>query len=201
MRILIATSHRNMVGGVEKYLQQMLPTLWPGADTNWLCCTNLISIPRRNASIPGNSICRAAALAESGVDAGLDSPAIGSPMWCTRRAWKPRICSPRLLERISQRVLMPTITSALASAEEKCHAFPTPQPCDRQFGPACLVLYLPRRCGGLNPVTMWKMFQRAAVTEGTFPNTRRFLVASEHMRREYERHGVQPGEDRSGGFA
>jgi len=53
-------------------------------------------------------------------------------------------------------------------------------------------LYYPRRCGGLNPATMWKMYQRSAERNAQLPRYGAILVASDHMRREYERHGVKP---------
>ena len=34
----------------------------------------------------------------------------------------------------------------------KMFDFPRATPCDRQLGPACLALFYPRRCGGLNPL-------------------------------------------------
>jgi len=66
------------------------------------------------------------------------------------------------------------------------------QPCDRRFGPACLALYYPRRCGGLNPATLWKLYQRSAEQNKQLEKYAAILVASEHMRREYLRHGVPP---------
>jgi glycosyltransferase involved in cell wall biosynthesis len=56
----------------------------------------------------------------------------------------------------------------------------------------CLVLYYPRRCGGLNPVTMWKMYERSGERKAQLGKYAAILVASAHMRREYERHGVKP---------
>lgn len=37
---------------------------------------------------------------------------------------------------------------------------PVPAPCRKVFGPACLVHYFPRRCGGLSPLTMITSFRR-----------------------------------------
>jgi len=77
---------------------------------------------------------------------------------------------------------------------QKCHAFPGPQPCRRLFGPACLALHYPRRCGGLNPKTMWTMYRRSAEVNRQLPRYQAVLVASRHMYGEFERHGV--GADR-----
>jgi glycosyltransferase involved in cell wall biosynthesis len=117
------------------------------------------------------------------------------------RDWKPDVVYSQGLEAPGlQSALLdqyPTILYAhnyvgTCASGEKCHAFPTPQPCDRQFGPMCLVLYYPRRCGGLHPGTMWKMYQRAVERNVQLPQYAAVLVASAHMRREFERHGVPP---------
>jgi hypothetical protein len=47
----------------------------------------------------------------------------------------------------------------------KCHSAPQIRPCGREFGPQCLVLYYPRRCGGLHPGTMWRMFRQQSPTQ------------------------------------
>jgi glycosyltransferase involved in cell wall biosynthesis len=67
---------------------------------------------------------------------------------------------------------------------------PTIEPCDRRFGAACLAYYYVRRCGGLNPMTMWHDYHEQ---EARLLNLRRFraiITSSEHMRREYLRHGL-----------
>src|SRR5205807_4212111 len=40
----------------------------------------------------------------------------------------------------------------------KTHSFPRPTPCKRTFGAACLAQYFPRRCGGLDPATMFRLY-------------------------------------------
>jgi glycosyltransferase involved in cell wall biosynthesis len=188
MRILIATSHRNRVGGIEKYLQQILPGLIGRGHQLALLYeyrfdprTERIDLPELD--LPGCGI------EESGVDAGLRFA----------RAWKPDLVYSQGLERAGlQSVLLgeyPNVFYAhnyvgTCVSGEKCHAFPSPQPCDRHFGPACLALYYPRRCGGLNPVTMGKLYQRCTENNAQLQKYAAILVASAHMRREYERHGV-----------
>jgi glycosyltransferase involved in cell wall biosynthesis len=76
----------------------------------------------------------------------------------------------------------------------KRHASPQFVLCTRRFGPACLLLHYPRRCGGLNPVTMVEMYRVQAARNALLANYRAICVASAHMRAEYCRHGV--AEDR-----
>ena len=193
MRILIATTHRNFVGGVEKYLQAIIPAL----------------------VIRGHEI---ALVFENSFDPALetiDPPELNLVAWCLREsgpqsilqslaAWKPDLVFSNGLEAAHfQTALLdsyPTVLYAhnylgTCATGQKCHAFPTPRPCTRQFGPACLVLHYPRRCGGLNPLTMWKMFERSAEMNRHLPKYEAVLVASRHMRDEFRKHGVP--EDRA----
>ncbi len=176
MRILIATSHRNLVGGVEKYLQDILPRLVERGHQLALLyefafdtAAEPIDAPQLDLPFCGTE--------ESGLAAGLSFV----------RDWKPDVVYSQGLEAADlQSALLneyPTVLYAhnyvgTCASGEKCHAFPRSEPCDRQFGPACLALYLPRRCGGLNPGTMWKMYQRAAERNIHLPRYAAILVAS-----------------------
>ena len=51
---------------------------------------------------------------------------------------------------------------------------------------------LARRCGGLHPGTMWRMFNECAEVNSQLPNFHAILVASRHMQGEYRQHGVVP---------
>jgi len=72
----------------------------------------------------------------------------------------------------------------------KCFSYPQIAPCRRTLGAGCLALYLPRRCGGLNPATMWSMYQDQSKRKAGLQRYRAVLVASEYMRDEFARHGV-----------
>jgi glycosyltransferase involved in cell wall biosynthesis len=188
MRILIATAHRNMVGGVEKYLQDILPRLVERGHQVALLYEYAFDPAAEPIDAPHlDLLCHGTQ--ESGLAAGL----------AFVRDWKPDIVYSQGLESAHlQSVLLneyPTVFYAhnylgTCASGEKCHAFPRSEPCDRQFGPACLALYFPRRCGGLHPGTMWKMYQRAAERNVQLPRYAAVLVASAHMAREFARHGV-----------
>ena len=75
----------------------------------------------------------------------------------------------------------------------KMHAFPSPCACDRTFGPACLALYAPRRCGELSASAMIRGYRWAHEQRGLFGRYARTIVASQHMRDEMLRHGA-PGD-------
>jgi glycosyltransferase involved in cell wall biosynthesis len=188
MRILIATTHRNIVGGVEKYLQAIIPALAVHAHEIALVFESSFD-PTLESIDPPELNLIAWSLRESGSEQILQS--LG--------AWKPDIVFSNGLEAADfQTALLdryPTVLYAhnyvgTCATGQKCHAFPAPRPCTRQFGPACLVLHYPRRCGGLNPVTMWKMFHRSAEMNRHLPKYEAVLVASRHMRDEFRKHGV-----------
>lgn len=71
----------------------------------------------------------------------------------------------------------------------KTNQFPTVRPCNRTLGPACLALYLPLRCGGTSPLTMFKLYNRETARLKVLRRYHRLITHSEHMRQEYLRHG------------
>ena len=66
---------------------------------------------------------------------------------------------------------------------------PHTRPCDREFGAACLLNYFPRRCGGLSALTMVAEYQRQSARLGNLRGCHAIVTLSEHMRREYLKHG------------
>lgn len=67
----------------------------------------------------------------------------------------------------------------------RCLKSPVPQVCTRSFGPACLGLYLPRRCGGLSPWTMWRQYRAAQSDRTALRRFHRWLTHSEAVRQTY----------------
>src|SRR5262249_51381888 len=55
---------------------------------------------------------------------------------------------------------------------------------------ACLAHYYPRRCGGLNPLTMLQQYRLQAQRLAVIRKCAAVVTHSEHMRDEYVRHGV-----------
>jgi glycosyltransferase involved in cell wall biosynthesis len=70
----------------------------------------------------------------------------------------------------------------------KAFSVPARLPCSRPFGPGCLLHFYPRRCGGLNPVTMGVEYARQRARLRLLRRYRAILTHSEHMQREYERY-------------
>ena len=72
----------------------------------------------------------------------------------------------------------------------KMHAIPSAQVCERTFGPACLALYFPRRCGQLSLGAMVEGYRWASEQRALLARYTAAVVASHHMRDEMTRHGV-----------
>ena len=188
MRILIANQHRNLVGGVEKYLQAVIPAL---ANRNHQIAVLFETRfdPAQESIDPADLGLAVSSVAEVGVDAALRFAA----------DWKPDVVYSHGLQAANlQNALLnagPNVLYAhnyygTCATGQKCHSFPVAVPCDRSFGPACLLLHYPRRCGGLHPGTMWRMYQSAAEMNRQLPLYQAVLVASRHMHREFLKHGV-----------
>jgi glycosyltransferase involved in cell wall biosynthesis len=186
MRVLIATQHLGVVGGVETYLRAVLPRL-------------------------ASSGFELAILAEHGSPDGDCSIADGShlPVWTCDRStpalladverWAPDVVyahglgDPRLEVALAER--FPTVFFAhnyhgTCISGTKCHTRPGYQPCNRALGLACLAAYFPRGCGGRNPLTMLGLYRTQRRRNRTLQRYRAVLVASRHMASEYQRNGV-----------
>ena len=187
MRILIATTHRNVVGGVEKYLQAIIPALLIRGHKIALVFENNFD-PALDTIDPPELNLLAWSLRESGLEPTCNPWQHGNRTWCFRMASKLRIFKP-LCSTATPTSVRTQLPRDLRD-RTKMSRFPDNANCTRQFGPACLVLHYPRRCGGLNPLTMWKMFERSAEMNHHLPKYEAVLVASRHMRDEFRKHGV-----------
>ncbi len=147
-----------------------------------------------------------AVFCESG-GAATDAPA--EPRWYAadgeREAvealerWRPDLLfvqglqSPALEERllsICPAVLFAHGYAGLCISGHKMHRVPAATPCERTFGPACLALFFPRRCGGRSPLTALSDFRVQARHRRLIARYRRIIVGSRYMADEYARHGL-----------
>jgi glycosyltransferase involved in cell wall biosynthesis len=74
----------------------------------------------------------------------------------------------------------------------KTHKFPVVRPCRRRFGPMCLLHYFPNRCGGLNPITMVKLYDVQSKRQSLLHRYRAIVTHSQHMLTELLKHGLSP---------
>ena len=185
MRILVANDGLSDVGGVQSYLDCVLTGLAArGHSVAVVYCSDsggpeIGAIARRFDSFT----------AADGIDATL----------AAARAWKPDVC---FSHNVNDLALEEALVTAFPVVKfmhgyfgtcvggQKMHAFPERVPCDRAFGAACLALYLPRYCCRLNPATLVRYWRWTSDQHKLLADYRAIVVASGHMRREYERNGV-----------
>ena len=187
LRILIATSHRQMAGGVEVYVRSVIRGLRERGHT--------LALLHEHPASPGTLT----------IDAQTPDIehwcAAGDPDSALRHAddWRPDVTyaqgliSSRLERALARR--FPTVLFAHAylgtcATGTKRHAVPNIAMCTRRFGPACLVLNYVRRCGGLDPLTLARLYRREADRGRLLQEVRAVVVASTHMMSEFRRHGV-----------
>ena len=72
----------------------------------------------------------------------------------------------------------------------KTRNVPVSAPCDRQFGPGCLLQYFPRRCGGIDPRTMLRLYALEKKRQHLLRQYTRVICASEYMASELAKHDI-----------
>lgn len=183
MKVLVATSHAGIVGGVETYLRAVLPVLQQAGIK--------IGLLVEHPAPPGH--------------AAITDGCNGVPIWQVGESaafdWNPDVCylqglaSPSTEMELATR--LPTVLFAhnyhgTCVSGTKRFAFPSRTPCARPFGLGCLALYFPRRCGGTNPVTALQLYRLQVRRREAFPNYRAVCVASRHMVAEFRNTTIAP---------
>ena len=73
----------------------------------------------------------------------------------------------------------------------KAFAFPAAEPCHKPFGGNCLLYYYPRRCGGLNPLTMLSLYSTEMHRLSLLRRYKTVVTNSDYVRSEYLQLGVR----------
>ena len=185
MRVLIANDGAADGGGVDTYLKAVgLGLRDRGHEIAYLFC-NESPFAASGAGFAAETINVHRLGERDGVDAAV--------------AWRPDVVYSHnmaaleieraLLERLPVVKFMHGYFGTCISGL-KMHEFPQARPCCRQFGAACLALYVPRRCGQLSLRTMVRQYRWACQQRGLFSRYRAVVVGSRHMGEEYVRNGV-----------
>jgi glycosyltransferase involved in cell wall biosynthesis len=187
MRIAIVNSNRNVMGGVEVYLRQLIPAL--------LAQNHELSFWYEVESNEEREV----VLLPEGV-ASWSVAALGSTHALNSLAeWQPDVIYAHGLRAPALEAEVQKIGPAVFYAHSyyggcvsgaKTFRKPSVKPCDRRFGWQCLLHYYPRRCGGLNPQTMLREYKRQAARLALLRDYRAILVASSHMAHEYEKYDL-----------
>ncbi len=187
MRIAIANWSRRIAGGVETYLADVVPAL-AGLGHELALITELDEPVDR--AIIGNGRLEADLCVRSlGMSASVES----------LTAWQPDVIYLHQMQELELERRLSEIAPVVAFAHAyygtcisgtKTHRLPSAHPCSRQLGPGCLVHYFPNRCGGLNPVTMMRLYQQQSARLEQMRRYFRVVTFSDHMAREYRKHGI-----------
>jgi glycosyltransferase involved in cell wall biosynthesis len=184
MKIVIAHESVDTAGGVETYLGALVPALQARSHEVALayhkgCHAAAFPVD------PEQWIC----VQELGTDAAI----------AALRAWKPDVVfshnmGPLDVERRLVRewpvVKMMHGYFGTCISGSKSFGAPWRQACHRTFGVGCLAMYLPRQCGRRDPRSLVRGYRWAADQQKLLPHYAAVIVASGHMRAEFEQHGV-----------
>jgi glycosyltransferase involved in cell wall biosynthesis len=186
MRIAVLSCRNKQVGGIEEYVRKFLPAA--SASGNELGFWYETSEPRNFMTIPDPP------------GGGWSIAELGpGPALAAMREWRPDVIfahglmSPaleRAAYEIAPTLLFAHVYHGTCISGSKTTWFPVARPCHRRFGPACLAHYFPRRCGGRNPLTMWRHYRRQRERLGAVFKCAAVVTHTEHMREEYVRHGI-----------
>jgi glycosyltransferase involved in cell wall biosynthesis len=204
MRILIANDGVGDTGGVHSYLDAVAGGLAARGHQLALLHRDAIALEpigpfQRNFSVAGE-----------GIQPALDRVARWGPELCFSHNMNVLDVDRALIARWPVVKFMHGYFGTCIGGQKR-FGFPVAQPCDRRFGAACLALYGLRHCGELEPRAFVRHYRWACDQHGLLPQYRALVVASQHMKREFVRNGVESShvevnplfpthEERPGGF-
>ena len=185
MRIVVAHESVGTEGGVETYLLSVIQGLRERGHQ-----IALLYYRRADRGSPLRSSAHVAlGVDERGMDSVLDELRQWGPDVGFSHNMGPLEVDRRLLAHWPVVKMLHGYFGTCVSGL-KMHAFPSAQVCQRTFGPACLALYFPRRCGHLAAGVMVRGYRWASEQRELFSRYAAAVVASRHMRDEMARHGV-----------
>ncbi len=190
MRILIAGANRTVEGGAETYQRALIAGLAAAGHAAALFYERRAAAGRPTVDTEAQSI-PVWGTEEMGTEVALERAAT----WAPDVVYVQGLTSPALEARLLDRwpgVLFAHGYYGTCETGTKRHAFPRVTMCTRTFGPACLALHHARRCGGLSPVAMLRLYGLQAARHALLSRYGAIGVASSHMRAEYLRHAVPP---------
>ena len=189
MRVAVVARTTERRGGIETYLEMVLGGLAARGHALLLLCEEAAGPGEPLIDVPP----AVTVIEQPGAPRGAVTGAL--------RQWGPDVVfSHGLLSPDRERECLaaaPVIVLAhtyhgTCISGRKMFQLPVERPCHRRFGPACLLLYLPRRCGGLSPVTMVAEFRRQSARLDVVRECAAVVTLSDYMREEYIAHGIDP---------
>lgn len=189
MRILIANDGISDVGGVQTYLGAVADGLAArGHKLAMIHCDGApapLAIQAQIRGLPQFNI------AVEGIEPAFDRIARWAPDVCFSHNMNLLEVERALLDRWPVVKFMHGYFGTCIGGQKR-FGFPIVQPCARRFGVACLALYGPRHCGELKAGSFVRQYRSAREQHVLLKRYRAIVVASEHMKREFVRNGVDP---------
>lgn len=189
MRILFANDGIGDAGGVQTYLAAVMPAL--AARGHEVALLHL-DVLRGGEGTPAPEGAPHFCIGERGVSGALADAREWAPDVVFSHNLRPLEVERRMLDAWPVVKMMHGYFGTCIGGQ-KTHLFPSPEPCGRRFGPACLVLYVPRRNGRLSLPYINEQWRWASEQNALFTRYAAVVTASGHMRREYVRNGVPEG--------
>lgn len=186
MRIAVAHESVGTEGGVETYLFSVIERLRVRGHQIALLYYRRSKTAGQLRTSPHIAI----GVEERGIDAAFEDLRSWRPDVVFSHNMGPLDIDRRLLEHWPLVKMLHGYFGTCVSGL-KMHAFPSAKACGRTFGPACLALYFPRRCGQLDPAAMVQGYRWAVEQRDLFSRYAAVVVASRHMGEELTRHGVR----------
>ena len=187
MRIAVVNYNGSLVGGAETYLQDLLPVL--AERGHRIALVHELPTPERAPLYTPALLDQRLSLAELGIGQVCDSLVRWAPDVVYANFLVDTALESALLDRFPGVLYCHTYHGTCVSGT-KMFSFPRGAPCDRRMSLACLALFYPRRCGGLNPMATVAGYRQQTRRHDHLRRYAAVLVASEHMARECMRHGV-----------
>lgn len=187
MRVLIATQYLEIIGGVETYLRALIPLL----SANGF---DLAVLSETGGSIHGFLAASPDLVTITTVGKSVAEVMTEVEKWQPDVVYNQGLQDTGLEDAVAAR--FPTVLFAhnyagTCVSGTKCHSLPQYETCQRTLGLGCLAAYLPRGCGGRNPLTMLRLYSKERKRLRTLSRYRTVLVASNYMADEFRRHGIE----------
>jgi glycosyltransferase involved in cell wall biosynthesis len=185
VRVLCVNDGIGDAGGVQNYLAAILPAL--AARGHAVALLHVDRLRRGHAS-PAPAGTPHFCLETDGA-AAVEAALAWRPDVAFSHNFRPLDVEARLLAALPVVKMMHGYAGTCVGGQ-KAHLSPRPVPCGRALGPACLALFVPRRCGPRDPRHIVREWRWARRQQALFPRYAALVTASGHVRDAYVRSGA-----------
>lgn len=189
MRIAVINCNRRRVGGVETYLNTIIPELAQAGHEVAFWSEYDEPANREQIALPKGS--PSWCVAEIGWERALQ----GLRDWQPNLTYTHNLSNPKFeaeTQRVAPSVFFAHDYYGTCISGSKTFKFPVVQPCNRRFGWQCLAHYFPHRCGGWSPITMVQLYRLQTSRQKLLHSYDAIVTHSNHMLAELIKHGLSP---------